>query len=64
MLEASNMSPVCKLTMTPQVLMYVSLRSRPNVATKEQMAYSEKLSGTPRSIGLLLTITGACNQIS
>ena len=59
MLKASNMLPVCKLTMTPQVLMYVSLRSRPNVATKEQMAYSEKLSGTLWSIGVLLAASGA-----
>ena len=64
MLKASNMLPVCKLTMTPQVLMYVSHRSRPNVATKEQMTFSEKLSGTPWSIGVLLAAIGAYDTVS
>ena len=62
MLKASNMLPVCKLTMTPQILMYVSHRSRPNVAATEKLTFTEKLSGTPW-IDVLLAAMGAYDRL-
>ena len=47
------------LAMTPQALMCVSLRSRPNVATKGHMANTQKMPGTLCSIGVLLAASGA-----
>ena len=46
------------LTMTPQVLVYVPLRFRPNAAAMEQMDCSGKLSGAHWNVGVILAANG------